>query len=214
MPKLDADPVNITPIFSVGMSPDDQAYGSAPLSSQMSGRWMPYHEVGSVDKPVELWRLEDRDRVVSGLGLVSSRALLESNVGSLDDVRRVDHLASNFESRRDGINRFGKYRPSPFISFSANPRHLAEKVIIRHGFGLNSGRDSVVLRAQINQDRLVNGLGSEEVLLWGALSPSEYMEAYEIDDFIAEHMPENGEFDVVGNSPMTTKEALKHWRGY
>ncbi len=97
---------------------------------------------------VDIYRIEQRKRVASGIGLVASRVLQHQTIGRLDDFKLIRHMSSNHEQRQvvDAT--------TPFVSFSSDPEHLAKSMILKYGFGLKDGSDSVIVKGQVSPNRI------------------------------------------------------------
>jgi len=156
---------------------------------------------------VEMWRIVERSKLEDGTGLVSSSILHGNSLGDVEASDPVKHLLSHHERRMSDES-----ASTPFVSFSTDPEYLARNLILKHGFGVSGGRDSVVVCVQVKPGRVITGPENKEpeVLLLGGVAPSEYVAAYGVEDFISHLVPE-GEVTTVHGDTIRRDEALGHW---
>jgi hypothetical protein len=203
----DVPTVDVTPAFNPSDASEEEIYarGRVPESLRRLGE-ATHAELTGNSEPVEMWRIVERKRLKDGSGLASSRVLYDRTLGKVEEFDAVKHLASNHERRVADPG-----AATPFVSFSTDPRSLAERVILRHGFGVKGGRDSVVVKVQVDPSRVITrGEQKEsEVLLIGGVAPEEYVAAYEVSDFVARLVPNEAVSTLHGS--MSRDEALNHW---
>lgn len=199
---------NIMPKFNPSGVPDEEIYVRG-VSLKKPGPFSSLHSelTGDTDK-VEMWRVVERERVIDGTGLISSSILLDGSVGDLEEFDTVKHLTSNHTKRTTKPG-----AATPFISFSTDPVFLAHTVILRHGFGIKDGSDSVIVRVKVDPDRVVTHgrKKEEEVLLIGGVSPSEYIAAYEVSDFVTNVLPEDISVSMHDGEKLARDDALRFW---
>ena len=157
--------------------------------------------------PVEMWRIVERAKLLDGTGLVASRILHDNTLGDVEGFDDTRHLLSNHARRVADAE-----AATPFVSFSTDPKNLAERVILRHGFGIKGGRDSVVVRVRVDPDRVITSSANKdaEVLLLGGVAPQEYVAAYDVADFVAELVP-GVEITTVTGDKVHRDKALGYW---
>jgi len=158
-------------------------------------------------RPVEMWRIVERSKLLDGTGLVASRILHDNTLGDVEGFDDTKHLLSYHERRVAD-----KDASTPFVSFSTDPENLAEQVILRHGFGIKGGRDSVVVRVRVDPSRVITSPANKdpEVLLLGGVAPEEYIDAYDVADFVRELVPD-AEIDTIAGDKVHRDKALGYW---
>ena len=201
------DNERIQPIFNPTNIPEDQLYARGiRVDASRDLGLRPHSDFEPDLESIEIWRLERRERVESGLGLIASRAAISGTLGDIKSFNLFKHLSSSFESRADAQT------ATPFVSFSADPEHLAKSLILRRGFGVSGGLDSVVVRAKVHPSRVLSGADSkEEMLLVGGLSPDEYLGVQEVNEFVDAHVNPDEEVKVHTSGTMQPRDALKYW---
>jgi len=200
--------VNIEPTFNPTHSPESEIYARDRVPDSFRGlNWKTRAEWSGDKEPVVLWRVVDRAKLKDGTGLVSSRVLLSNSLGDVEGFASEKHMVSHHDKRMSDPE-----LATPFVSFSSDPTDLAKTVILRHGFGIKDGRDSVVVRVHADPHRVITEKNdkSSEVLLTGGVSPDEYVAAYSVADFVAQFMTED-ETVQVDEQQMTRDRALGHW---
>ncbi len=161
----------IKPKFNPTNAPESEVHARGRYA--LADDWLPNEE------PLRIFRLEERERVINGLGITASSIVTCGNLGAMGLYDPRLHLLSRHESRGS----------SPFVSFGSSV--LVRQLVQDHEWGI----DPVVVEAEIGARRsLVHPLISE-VLLVGGLSPDEFIAAHEVDDFI----------DGLENSSIPTK---------
>jgi hypothetical protein len=170
----------------------------------------PHSEFNDDAASVEMWRIVDRSRLVDGTGLVSSRILLDGTVGDIEKFNAIKHLSSHHDSRVSSSE-----LATPFVSFSTDPQNLAKDIILKHGFGIKDGRDSVVVRVRVDPSRVITGGRNKtaEVLLLGGVAPEEYEAAYEVSDFVENLISEDKHVNVAPGMELRRSRALDYWLG-
>lgn len=202
--------VDIEPAFNPTGAPVEDIYGHARVPKAMQS-WAGVHsEITGDPSSVEMWRVIDRSRLVDGTGLVSSRVLLDGSVGDVESFEPSKHFSSNHDDRLENAG-----ESTPFVSFSTDPEGLA-KAVLRHGFGIKEGRDSVVVRVKVDPSRIITGGKNKtpEVLLIGGVAPEEYEEAYEVSDFVANLVDQDAQIGIVSGEQMARDQVLQHWVGH
>lgn len=201
IPSFEGVPtVAIEPAFNPSNAPDEEIYGHvrAPDSTP--------------EQPIEMWRIVDRDRLRDGSALVSSRILGSNSVGDVEafEGEMIKHLASNHDSRMSDPE-----AATPYLSFSTDPLNLANRMILGYGFGIKDGRDSVVVRVRVDPSRVrMSGQKKQpEVLLLGGVAPEEYVDAYEVADFVSTLLPNGSSIRLPDNRRVSSAEATEHWGG-
>ncbi len=211
IPSFEGVPVvGITPPFSPTNAPVEEIYARnrVPMSMRSYGH-APHSEFDHTE-PVDIWRIVDRMRLKDGSALVSSQILHHGTVGDIENFDGMKHYGTHHESRDFS----GK--ETPFVSFVTDPEGLAEDYILRAGFGVKGGRDSVVVRVKVDPSRVITHGQKKDtggVLLIGGVAPDEYVAAYEIADFVSTLVPENRAINhVVGtDATMSRSEAFEYW---
>jgi hypothetical protein len=208
-PSYDNVPrADVTPTFNPTNAPEDQVYARGRAPEDMRPHTRPHSEFDPDRELIDIWRIEERARVISGLGLVASRLTVDNNLGDVEGFDSVKHLSSNHEGRGTDAD-----RTTPFVSFASDPEYMAENLILTRGFGVKGDRDPVVVHTKVHPSRvLTKGLNREsEVLLLGGVAPDEFHGAYEVGDFVAGTLPEDTKVQI-GGQMMTRDEALRHWQ--
>lgn len=207
IPSFEGVPtIDITPTFNPTGAQDSEIYARCRTAESLMPDTVSINELTDT-RSIEMWRIVERSKLKDGTGLVSSRILHDNTLGNVEDLNVVKHLTSSHERRMND-----KDTSTPFVSFSTDPRDLAKNVILRHGFGVKGGRDSVVVRVQVDPDRVITGTKDKEpeVLLLGGIAPSEYLAAYSVSDFISQLVPEE-EITTVEGNVVGRDKILGHW---
>jgi len=204
----DVPKVDVVPMFNPTAAPEDQIYARSRAPDVLRS-WgiLPKSEWGDT-QPVEMWRLVERSTLEDGTGLVSSRILQESTLG---DVERFDprrHYASHHEARMADSG-----ASTPFVSFPTDPQDLAENALL-HGFGIEGGRDSVVVRVSVDPDRVLSlsKAKTSEVLLLGGVAPEEFSAAFSVKGFIDKFVPEDSQITTTDGAVLTRDQMFEHWQ--
>lgn len=199
--------LDITPKFNPTGVRDEEIYAQGRVPKLLRPHIVPRSEWSDDPSPVPMWRILERHSLEDGTGLVSSAILKYGTLGDVEGFDPVKHYASNHKRRVDGEN-----STTPFVSFSTDPVNLAEQVILRHGFGIKEGRDSVVVQINVDPSRVLGPKQnkSEEVILLGGVAPSEYVAAYSVEDFIGNLVSEDREVNTISGM-MKRDQALGHW---
>lgn len=169
--------------------------------------WKPYSDFERNVASVDVVRVLEREWVENGLGLVASKVALQGTLGDLSNIRLTDHMASDHKSRQEN--------PTPFVSFSTNPADLAEKIILRHGYGIQREQKGVIVQAAVHPERLISpgGGGQSEVLLVGGVAPDEFRGVQGVADFVRKHVDPDVQVKLVGGAGvMGRDEALEFWK--
>jgi hypothetical protein len=208
-PSFEGVPMaDIVPTFNPTGAPTGEVYahGRAPESMRKLGI-RPRSEWPDVPDKVVMWRIVEREKLVDGSGLVSSRVLRSDSLGDVEGFDSKQHYASTHHERVADPD-----AATPFVSFSTDPEYLARELILARGFGVKGGRESVVVRVSVDPDRMLTGNKnkSEEVLLIGGVAPDEYDGAYSMADFVSAVIPEGEMVGVSGNKVLPA-QALGHW---
>lgn len=154
--------VMIIPSFNPTDASESEVYARDRRSA--NNTWLPNAE------PLSIFRLEERERVINGLGITASAIVKFRNLGpqGMGMYDPALHLRSRHESRED----------SPFVSFG--DRAFVRKLVVDYKWG----QDPIVVEAHVAAGRsLVNPM-FPEVLLVGGLSPDEFVATHEVQDFI------------------------------
>lgn len=179
----------VEPIFNPTNAPEDEIYAKGKVPASMRKIGLATHEelTGS-NEPVEMWRIVERKALQDGTGLSASSILTNGSLGNVEEFDSTKHLASNHAKRVADSE-----KATPFVSFSTDPEHLAKTMILRHGFGVADGRDSVIVRVKVDPNRVITGgqKKQQEVWLLGGVAPDEYIAAYDINDFVNTMAPES-----------------------
>lgn len=197
------------PTFNPTGAREDEVFRDDISPQDAHGRWRPHSEFHpGDDTPVEIYRLEERRRVETGLGLIASQVLIDNTLGDTSELTTDHHFSSTHEARTD--------RPenaTPFVSFTSDPENLGKRLILGKGFGIAGQRDSVVVRAEVHPSRvLTRGENrSNEALLVGGLAPREFRGVYEVPDFVSTVVPANTPINVKGQT-LTPEAALAYWQ--
>jgi hypothetical protein len=199
--------LDITPAFNPTEAPAEEIFARNRAPRSLRPAMAPASEWRSDDRPVRMWRIVERAKLEDGTGLVSSSILQRNSVGDVETFNPVLHLASNHEGRMAGEG-----SSTPFVSFSTDPAKLARDVILKHGFGIKDGRDSVVVEVGVDSARVISGSFKKapEVLLLGGVAQEEYVAAYDVADFVGHIVPEDEAIVIRGNT-MQRDKALGHW---
>jgi hypothetical protein len=207
-PALTSCQADVQPTFNPTDAPEDQIYADAQRPAGLP-RIKPHSEHRPDSDLVDIWRIEERERVRSGLGLVASRILLKNTIGDIADGSATRHMASNYDSRAEGGQ-----EATPFVSFTTDPEDFTRNLVLRHGFGLKDGRDSVVVHARVDPSRvLTRGENKEdEVLLVGGVSPDEHVGTYEVPDFVNRALPPEATVRLHSGATVSRDQAVEHWR--
>ncbi len=203
-----SDEPAIEPRFNPTNAPESEVYARGRrLNPHFDIGWKPHSDFETSEEYVDIVRVMERELVESGLGLVASRIVLENSLGDFDKVELADHTASTHERRMSGE------QSTPFISFASDVRHLVERIVLRHGYGLQEGQDGVIVHARVHPSRLLTpGAGDHpEVLLVGGVAPEEYVDTQNVADFVREHTAKDVLVDVEGVA-MTPDEAIAYWK--
>lgn len=155
----------ITPKFNPTNAPESEIYARDRYAS--GNEWL------SNSESLRLFRLEERERVISGLGITAASIVKTDSLGAMGLYNVGRHLQSRFEDRQfhDAL--------SPFVSFSIDP-NLIGYMIKDCGWG----DDPVVVEARIDPGRALVKQGNPEVLLVGGLSPDEFIVSHEPRQFL------------------------------
>jgi hypothetical protein len=208
LPSFEGVPtLDITPTLNPTGAPDSEIFARNRMPQSLRPARALRSEWTNDDQQVEMWRVVERAKLEDGTGLVSSRILHDNRLGDVEGFDSDKHLLSNHERRMGSQD-----TSTPFISFSTDPVNLAERAILRNGFGARGQRDSVVVRVKVDPDRVITGPKKKdpEVLLLGGVAPTEYVAAYSLFDFIAQLVPE-GEVTTVHGDTMGRDQVLGHW---
>lgn len=201
VPKLD-----IEPTFNPSNAPNTEIYahGRRPRTTE-SGKKL-RSEWSDDTEPVEIWRIVEKDRLLDGTGIVSSQVVSKGTLGDIENYEDTAHYHSNHEGRLAN-----EHSLTPYVSFSTDPEDLA-KIIVRRGFGVKAGRDSVVVRALVAPDRIMTGsLPKEsEIVLVGGLAPDEYQAAYSVESFVGV-MVADEEVTTIDGDKIAPARALGYW---
>lgn len=202
----DVPTLDITPTFNPTGAPDSEIFASNRMPRSLRPTMAPRSEWRDDDQPVEMWRIVDRAKLVDGTGLVASRILHGNDLGDVEGFRPARHLASTDERRRANEN-----TTTPLVCFSTDPVDLAKNAILRNGFGIRGGRDSVVVRVEVDPGRVISGPRPKnpQVLLLGGVAPTEYKATYNVADFIS-HLVADGPVTTI-RGVMHRDEALNYW---
>lgn len=208
IPSFEAVPtVDITPSFNPTGASDDEVYARNRIPRGMHRGWALRSTWTDDPEPVVMWRIVERSKLEDGTGLTSSRILQSNSVGDVEKFRSAKHLASMHDTRMSGED-----KATPFVSFSTDPERLAKQYILRHGFGIKGGLDSVVVRVHVDPNRVITGRKNkcEEVLLLGGVAPDEFDAAYSVADFIAQLVPDR-EVTTVSGDIVHRDRAIGYW---
>jgi hypothetical protein len=210
LPSFENTPrVDITPTFNPTGAPESEIYARGRRPERLGPGYGLHSEFGHTE-PVDIWRIVDRSQLVDGTGLVSSEILVHGSLGDIEHFDESSHLST------EHADRIQEGRTTPFVSFVTDPTGLAKTYILEMGFGVESGRDSVVVRAKVDPSRLLTtGKNKDEwAALVGGVAPDEYVEAYEVTDFVNTVVPPDATFHDIGGSldPLSRDETLAHWR--
>lgn len=196
------------PQFADVKNPEN-VFVTAPRFEEGKGySYKPHTDFEPDAEYIDVYRLEQRQRVAEGVGIMASRSLIEGTVGEVTskDVRR--HLSSSAKKRNTPET------ATPFVSFTTDPEGLVKGLILRHGFGLRDGSDSVIVKARVHPSRLLShGAGKqEEVLLMGGVAPEEHQDIHELQDFIEAHVSPETVIDTTAAGEVPRDEAVAKWR--
>jgi hypothetical protein len=210
LPSFEHTPrIDITPTFNPSGAPENEIYPRGRRPEALGPGFGLHSEFGHTE-PIDIWRIVDRSQLADGTGLVSSQILVHGNLGDIEHFDESTHLST------EQADRMQKDKTTPFVSFVTDPAGLAKTYVLEMGFGVEHGRDSVVVRARVSPDRLITtGQNKEEwAALVGGVAPEEFIEAYEIPDFVNTVVPPDAKFHNIGDSldPLTRDETLAHWR--
>lgn len=194
----------LIPVFNPTNAPAEEIYAAGKRLE--NGGWKPHSDVEPDLEAVDVWRLERKDKIRDGLGLVASSIALGGTLGDFANFEMHKHMASNQERRATPEG------ATPFVSFSMDPEYVAKNLVLKHGFGVKHGLDSAVVHARVHPSRLMSAHQKEEVLLVGGLAPDEYVATHEVGDFVAAHVDENEEVPVALAGRKKRDEALAHWK--
>lgn len=189
IPSFESVPMlDIMPTFNPTGASLEETYAHDRVPEEFRRRGIATHaELTGSSEPIEMWRIVDRDRLVDGSGLVASAILLNNTLGNVEQFNTNAHISSNHEGRMADLS-----NATPFVSFSTDPEHLARRMILHHGFGVNEGRDSVITRVRISPHRVITSgkRKEQEALLLGGVAPDEYIGTYSITDFVNKMVPD------------------------
>ncbi len=209
LPSFQEVPVlDIKPAFNPTHAPVEEIYARNRVPTQLRELGTKVRsEWEDTNAPVIMWRIVERAKLEDGTGLVSSSILQKNSLGNVEEFSPIKHLLSHDQGRMSNPD-----AATPFISFSTDPQNLATDVILKHGFGIKDGRDSVVVQVQVDPGRVLTGPGKKdpEVLLLGGVAPDEYVAAYSVEDFINNVVPE-GEVTVIRGDVVSRDQALGYW---
>lgn len=206
LPSFEGVPtVDITPTFNPTQATESEVYARDRVPRDLE--WKTWADQFGETEPPVLWRVVDRAKLQDGTALVSSRILLDNGLGDVEGFNPNLHLLS-YDTKRMSDPALA----TPYISFSTDPQDLAKIVILKYGFGVKWGQDAVVVKVQADPHRVVteNRKKSTEVLLVGGVAPTEYVAAYEINDFLGKFVDDDETVGVKGRE-MTRDQALGHW---
>ncbi|HMI09325.1 MAG TPA: hypothetical protein VK497_02900 [Candidatus Saccharimonadales bacterium] len=205
MPKS----AEITPRFNPTDAPNHEVHPKDfRLDPSEDFGFKPYSDFHPESDGVDIYRLEQRERVVNGLGITASRIV---QVGTLHDsggLHPADHMFTHPDIRSKPD------KSTPYVSFATDPDFIVRKLILGLGWGLKDGSDSVVVKARVQPDRILapGGGKQSEVLLVGGVSPEEYERTYEIDDFVRNHIDPTESVVTAKVGEVKPEEAIKRWR--
>lgn len=197
----------ITPSFNPTHAPDTEIYARNRMPySTKSGKKI-HSQWPESDEPVTMWRVVEREKLKDGTGITASQVLQTNSLGDVEGIDDTDHYKSHHEQRLKDMS-----AGTPFVSFSTDPVDLAGNLILRKGFGVKGGRDSVVIQVRVDPGRVLTGPNRKEpeVLLLGGVGPTEYVAAYRVSDFVAHAVPE-GEVTTMHGDTMHRDKVLGHW---
>lgn len=154
--------VMITPKFNPTGAPGSEVYARGRYSA--SNIWLPNTD------SLSIFRLEERERVINGLGITASSIVNFNNLGlsGMGTYDPASHLLSRHENRID----------SPFVSFGSNT--FVRQLVEYHQWG----QDPVVIEARIEPGRALVHPTIPEILLVGGLSSDEFITTHEVQDFV------------------------------
>jgi hypothetical protein len=209
LPTFEGVPtVDVQPKFNPTGAPESEIYARGRVSEGLRHIGSkPRSEWVNSTEPVKMWRIVERSKLEDGTGLVASRVLQQNSLGDVEGFDPVKHLASHDAGRMNDPE-----AATPFVSFATDPQYLASNMIVRTGFGIRDGRDSVVVQVEVDPSRVITGSDAKEpeVLLLGGVAPDEYTAAYSVADFIQNAMP-NQEVRTIHGDTVTRDQAIGHW---